>query len=248
MRPGSDSYLVQGYNPHTGNNNQSFMQHTADFIYVLDLDSYSASPVVGPQPTMHNSWCSPCAGTGTDDANSATAETLKQAQAGSSAAAAPVATWQAFEGEGVSIAHRQPVTYLTWHAKGDYFASVAPTGCHSPVFQWTMSCQHCWTRLGEEPSLAFALWVCLWRISSSRRTQGIKLPLRLTMRMGQAPESQCLAWQVMLGFGVIRIATHAADGPPKQLYQSLVVSLVSSTPADFGLAVLVGQLLHKSQT
>lgn len=112
----------------------SFIQHTADFISVLDLDSHSASFVVNPDWTIHNSWCCRCAGTGTDDANSATAETLKQAQAGSSAAAAPVATWQAFEGEGVSIAHRQPVTYLTWHAKGDYFASVSPTGSCSPVF------------------------------------------------------------------------------------------------------------------
>lgn len=117
--------------------------------------------LVGPQPTMHNSWCSCCAGTGTDNANSATAETLKQAQAGSSAAAAPVATWQAFEGEGVSIAHRQPVTYLTWHAKGDYFASVAPTGSYLPVFLCIMSCQHGRTRLVSEPSLASALWVCL---------------------------------------------------------------------------------------
>ena len=68
------------------------------------------------------------AGTGTEDAQSATAHTLKQGRAGSSGAAAPVATWQAFEDEGVAISHRQPVTYLTWHSKGDYFASVAPTG------------------------------------------------------------------------------------------------------------------------
>ena len=73
------------------------------------------------------------AGTGTDDANSATAEILKQAQAGANAVAAPVATWQGYEGEGINIAHRQPVTYLTWHAKGDYFASVAPTGCCSCI-------------------------------------------------------------------------------------------------------------------
>ena len=66
-------------------------------------------------------------GTGTDEAQSATAQTLKQAQA-SSGPEGLVASWQAFEEEGVSISHRQPVTYLTWHSKGDYFASVAPTG------------------------------------------------------------------------------------------------------------------------
>ncbi|KAL3150329.1 Ribosome biogenesis protein 1 [Trebouxia sp. C0010 RCD-2024] len=65
-------------------------------------------------------------GAGTDDANRAIAEILREAQAGDGAAA--VAAWQGYEGEGVSITHKHPVTYLTWHSKGDYFASVAPTG------------------------------------------------------------------------------------------------------------------------
>lgn len=68
------------------------------------------------------------AGTGTDEAQDATEKTLKQAQAVSTASGTPVATWQGYEADGVSIPHRAPVTYLTWHAKGDYFASVAPTG------------------------------------------------------------------------------------------------------------------------
>ena len=68
------------------------------------------------------------AGTGTDEAQDATERTLKQAQAVSPASGTPVATWQGYKAEGVSIPHRAPVTYLTWHAKGDYFASVAPTG------------------------------------------------------------------------------------------------------------------------
>ena len=68
------------------------------------------------------------AGTGTDEAQDATERTLKQAQAGSTASGTPVATWQGYEADGVSIPHRAPVTYLTWHAKGDYFASVSPTG------------------------------------------------------------------------------------------------------------------------
>lgn len=76
---------------------------------------------------MHeHSWYCQCTGAGTDDANSATAEILRNAQAGNGTAA--VAAWQGYEGEGVSITHKHPVTYLTWHSKGDYFASVAPTG------------------------------------------------------------------------------------------------------------------------
>ena len=71
------------------------------------------------------------AGTGTDVAQDATERTLKQAQAVSTASGTPIATWQAYEADGVSIPHRAPVTYLTWHAKGDYFASVAPTGEHT---------------------------------------------------------------------------------------------------------------------
>lgn len=82
---------------------------------------------------QQHSWYCQCTGAGTDDANRAIAEILREAQAGDGAAA--VAAWQGYEGEGVSITHKHPVTYLTWHSKGDYFASVAPTGplsllCH----------------------------------------------------------------------------------------------------------------------
>ncbi|DBA78870.1 hypothetical protein WJX77_008759 [Trebouxia sp. C0004] len=67
-------------------------------------------------------------GTGTDEAQTATSQTLRQAQVASAAPGTTVATWQAYESEGITISHRAPVSYLTWHAKGDYFASVAPTG------------------------------------------------------------------------------------------------------------------------
>ncbi|DBA79318.1 hypothetical protein WJX79_003853 [Trebouxia sp. C0005] len=67
-------------------------------------------------------------GTGTDEAQAATSQTLRQAQVASAGPGTPIATWQAYESEGVTISHRAPVSYLTWHAKGDYFASVAPTG------------------------------------------------------------------------------------------------------------------------
>ena len=75
---------------------------------------------------QNHSWRCDCTGAGTDEANSATAEILREAQAGDGAAA--VAAWQGYEVEGVSITHKHPVTHLTWHSKGDYFASVAPTG------------------------------------------------------------------------------------------------------------------------
>ena len=111
---------------------QSFIESTAELTESLTDSLHTRVQALG-LPNVSLSLSFHGAGTGTDDANSATAEILKQAQAGGSGVAAPVATWQAYEGEGVSIAHRQPVTYLTWHAKGDYFASVAPTGCCSCV-------------------------------------------------------------------------------------------------------------------
>lgn len=77
---------------------------------------------------LRSDWVPWFPGTGVDEAQSATTQTLKQAQVVTSTAATPVATWEEHEGGGVSITHRQPVSYLTWHAKGDYFASVAPTG------------------------------------------------------------------------------------------------------------------------
>ena len=111
---------------------QSFIESTAELTESLTDSLHTQVQALSP-PSVSLSLSCHGAGTGTDDANSATAEILRQAQAGGSAVVAPVATWQAYEGEGVSIAHRQPVTYLTWHAKGDYFASVAPTGCCSCI-------------------------------------------------------------------------------------------------------------------
>ena len=70
----------------------------------------------------------PSAGTGTDEAQDTTANMLRSAPNPSMASANPIAAWDPQDDGSVSISHRQPVTYLTWHAKGDYFASVAPTG------------------------------------------------------------------------------------------------------------------------
>jgi ribosome biogenesis protein ERB1 len=41
---------------------------------------------------------------------------------------APLASWTARADGGVDIVCRQPVTHVTWHGRGDYFASVAPSG------------------------------------------------------------------------------------------------------------------------
>lgn len=91
--------------------------------------------------------CECCfAGTGTDEAQAATSQTLRQAQVASTTPGTPVATWQAYESEGITISHRAPVSYLTWHAKGDYFASVAPTGEHLSASPWSVSQSACYNR------------------------------------------------------------------------------------------------------
>jgi hypothetical protein len=42
--------------------------------------------------------------------------------------AGELATWRQRPDGGVEIAHRHVVRHLAWHARGDYFSSVAPTG------------------------------------------------------------------------------------------------------------------------
>lgn len=51
-----------------------------------------------------------------------------QGQTGADGKAA-LCTWQkAAEGDGLELVHQHPVRHVTWHARGDYFATVAPTG------------------------------------------------------------------------------------------------------------------------
>ncbi len=45
-----------------------------------------------------------------------------------SSSAGALATWSRRDDGGVEIAHKFIVKHVTWHAKGDYFASTAPTG------------------------------------------------------------------------------------------------------------------------
>lgn len=74
------------------------------------------------------------AGTGTGEVERAAAEAVEAACSQSAPAAAdgarPMCSWQQLaehEG-GAELVHLHPVRQIAWHARGDYFASVAPTG------------------------------------------------------------------------------------------------------------------------
>lgn len=52
-----------------------------------------------------------------------------QAPSQQEGAKAALCRWQKrSEGEGLQLVHQHPISHVTWHARGDYFASVAPTG------------------------------------------------------------------------------------------------------------------------
>ena len=69
-----------------------------------------------------------CAGAGTEAVGTATAEALQPPKAVDKAEK-PLCQWQASEvGEGLQLVHQHAVAHVTWHARGDYFSSVAPTG------------------------------------------------------------------------------------------------------------------------
>lgn len=81
---------------------------------------------------MASDW-SPCsmravyAGLGTEEVE---ADTAKALQPPESSAEKQVCRWQAAESTegGLELVHQFAVGHVTWHSKGDYFASVAPTG------------------------------------------------------------------------------------------------------------------------
>ena len=73
-------------------------------------------------------------GTGPEEVERAAEEALESAcQQATPAAddeARPMCRWQRLpelQG-GVELVHLHPVRHLAWHGRGDYFASVAPTG------------------------------------------------------------------------------------------------------------------------
>ena len=72
-----------------------------------------------------------CAGTGAEqDAAALQALTPPaQQQQQQDGAKVGMCRWQKLaEGEGLELVHQHSVSNVTWHARGDYFASVAPTG------------------------------------------------------------------------------------------------------------------------
>ena len=71
-----------------------------------------------------------CAGTGAEqDAAALQALTPPAQQPQQEGAKAALCRWQKLaEGEGLELVHPHSVSHVTWHARGDYFASVAPAG------------------------------------------------------------------------------------------------------------------------
>lgn len=70
-----------------------------------------------------------CTGSGAEQ-EAASVQALRPASAAKSAGAkAALCKWQRWaEGDGLELVHQHSVKHVTWHARGEYFASVAPTG------------------------------------------------------------------------------------------------------------------------
>lgn len=66
----------------------------------------------------------------------ASLQALQAPAAAASGAKAPLCRWQRrTDGDGLELLHQHPVKHVAWHARGEYFASVAPTGntqVHTP--------------------------------------------------------------------------------------------------------------------
>lgn len=74
-------------------------------------------------------------GTGSDEVEEAAAAAVQPPVQPSNKAGPAIATWQRHaDTQGLEIVQHFPVTHLTWHSRGDYFASVAPSGDHLSVY------------------------------------------------------------------------------------------------------------------
>ena len=95
------------------------------------------------------------AGLGNEEVRAATAEAL-QLPTAAAAGTAAVAAWRRRpDGEGLEVVHQHPVTHVAWHSRGDYFASVAPTG-------------GCWVLLKAPSATVLACPTCcthIWWVS-----------------------------------------------------------------------------------
>lgn len=80
-------------------------------------------------------------GTGNEEQEAATEAALQQAVAASGSSGSgsieegQLVSWRRWQGgsgsgsgEGVVVLHRFQLKHVTWHGRGDYFATVAPTG------------------------------------------------------------------------------------------------------------------------
>lgn len=67
-------------------------------------------------------------GVGDEESEEATAQALKLLEAASPAASASPVQWQVRPDGGLLLQHNHSLAQITWHSRGDYFATVAPTG------------------------------------------------------------------------------------------------------------------------
>jgi ribosome biogenesis protein ERB1 len=69
-------------------------------------------------------------GLGGEEVRAAAAKALEvpSSTSSSSSSSSELATWSPRADGGVELVTKHPVRQVTWHARGDYFASVAPTG------------------------------------------------------------------------------------------------------------------------
>ena len=67
-------------------------------------------------------------GLGDEECEEAAGEALSRVAAAAPASdAVPAARWEVREGGGMQVVHRHSLSQITWHSRGDYFATVAPT-------------------------------------------------------------------------------------------------------------------------
>jgi ribosome biogenesis protein ERB1 len=65
---------------------------------------------------------------GDEETEDAAVAALKLTAKSSSAGNDAVVQWRQREDGGLELQHRHSLRQLTWHSRGDYFATVAPTG------------------------------------------------------------------------------------------------------------------------
>lgn len=97
---------------------------------------------------------------GDEESEEAAAEALKLTAAGGGTEAAAAVRWEARPGGGLQLQHKHSLAQITWHSRGDYFATVAPTGnTQVPLLLRTrtgISCQRSFARVVVFSTIAIA--------------------------------------------------------------------------------------------